>query len=248
MTNHGARILRLSFVFTAFTLLLMIPGGCAPPEPEEPLTIVPDVSDRLAQFALTAVDADLSTMSNSERQALDKLIEAGRHMDRAFLLQAWPENPAFRERLAAQEGDWVRPALAYFDVMYGPWDRVSHRKPFVGDHPHPPGAGFYPEDLDREVLYLSGDLPLATPQEISAFVQQAQARDADYVVGLCSAESLDVFRETDSERAVGISVAYLVIQEFPDHESVEHWVEEIRARRDELHTLGELSVVSVSAI
>jgi hypothetical protein len=35
----------------------------------------------------------------------------------------------------------------------------------------------------------------------------------------------------------------VVIHEFPDHESVEHWVEEIRARRDELHTLGELSVV-----
>ena len=33
-----------------------------------------------------------------------------------------------------------------------------------------------PADLDREILYLSGDLPLATPQEISAFVQAAQAR------------------------------------------------------------------------
>ena len=40
----------------------------------------------------------------------------------------------------------------------------------------------------------------------------------------------------------------VVIHEFPDHESVEHLVEEIRARRDELHTLGELSVVSVAAI
>jgi uncharacterized protein (DUF1330 family) len=40
----------------------------------------------------------------------------------------------------------------------------------------------------------------------------------------------------------------VVIHEFPDQESVEHWVEEIRARRDELHTLGELSVVSVPAI
>ena len=40
----------------------------------------------------------------------------------------------------------------------------------------------------------------------------------------------------------------VVIHEFPDHESVEHWVKEIRARRDELHTLGELSVVSVPAI
>jgi uncharacterized protein (DUF1330 family) len=40
----------------------------------------------------------------------------------------------------------------------------------------------------------------------------------------------------------------VVIHEFPDDKSVEHWVQEIRARRDELHTLGELSVVSVPAI
>ena len=39
----------------------------------------------------------------------------------------------------------------------------------------------------------------------------------------------------------------VVIHEFPDHESVKHWVEEIRTRRGELHTLGELSVVSVPA-
>jgi hypothetical protein len=40
----------------------------------------------------------------------------------------------------------------------------------------------------------------------------------------------------------------VVIHEFPDHESVEQWVEEIRARRNELYTLGDLSVVSVPAI
>ena len=39
----------------------------------------------------------------------------------------------------------------------------------------------------------------------------------------------------------------VVIHEFPDHESVKHWVGEIRTRRGELHTLGELSVVSVPA-
>jgi hypothetical protein len=71
-------------------------------------------------------------------------------MDRAFLLQAWPENPAFRERLALEEGATAKAALAYFDIMYGPWDRLAHRETFVGDHTHPSGAGFYPEDLTKE--------------------------------------------------------------------------------------------------
>ncbi len=148
MTNNRIRALGL-----LLTVLLMVSGACAPPpEPEKAMTIIPDVSDRLAQFALTAVDTDLSRLSETERQVLDKLIEAGKHLDRAFLLQAWPENPAFRERLAAREGDLVQAALSYFDVMYGPWDRLSHRETFVGDHPHPPGAGFYPEDLTRDEL------------------------------------------------------------------------------------------------
>jgi CTP:molybdopterin cytidylyltransferase MocA len=57
-----------------------------------------------------------------------------------------------------------------------------------------------PADRDREILYLSGDLPLATPQEISAFVQASQARvvagAVDYALGLCPADALEVFKPT----------------------------------------------------
>jgi hypothetical protein len=147
-----ALLTTLTFVTTAILFI-----SCAPPEAEMAgdtgdLTIVPDVAERLAQFAPTEVGADVATLSESERQVLDKLIEAAKNMDRAFLLQAWPENASFRERLSQQEGDHVESALAYFDVMYGPWDRLAHREPFVGSHPHPPGAGFYPEDLTKEEL------------------------------------------------------------------------------------------------
>jgi hypothetical protein len=62
-----------------------------------------------------------------------------------------------------------------------------------------PGAG--PEgrdplaepDLDTWVLYLSGDLPFATPQEISAFVRRGLALDCDYATGLVTEESLQEF-------------------------------------------------------
>lgn len=68
-----------------------------------------------------------------------------------------------------------------------------------------------PADLDREILYLSGDLPLATPQEISAFVKAAQARvvagEADYVLGLCPADALEPFR-AKAQGEPGIEVAY----------------------------------------
>ena len=61
-----------------------------------------------------------------------------------------------------------------------------------------PGAGSDgrdPEekDLDLPVLYLSGDLPFATPQEISVFVRRALDTRAGYVLGLVPRESLEGF-------------------------------------------------------
>ena len=40
--------------------------------------------------------------------------------------------------------------LEYFDVMRGPWDRQDHHNPFAVNLEKPEGAGYYPEDLDRE--------------------------------------------------------------------------------------------------
>jgi hypothetical protein len=61
-----------------------------------------------------------------------------------------------------------------------------------------PGAGAEgrdpePGDLDTEVLYVSGDLPFATPQEISQFVQRGWALGCDYAAGLVTEESMRGF-------------------------------------------------------
>ena len=157
MSNKLFRVLLTHFTLVTAGFLLVWTSSCAPPETGAPgetdqLAIAPDAAERLAQFAPTEVSADLPSLSESERQVLDKLIEAAKHMDRAFLLQAWPDNPKFRERLSGEQGDQVEAALRYFDVMYGPWDRLAHRETFVGNHPHPAGAGFYPEDLTKEEL------------------------------------------------------------------------------------------------
>jgi GTP:adenosylcobinamide-phosphate guanylyltransferase len=97
-----------------------------------------------------------------------------------------------------------------------------------------------PDDLDRAVLVLSGDLPLATPQEISAFVQQAQLRNVDYVLGLCSAESLDVFQSTGAEEAVGISVAYFNTLDGRFRQSNLHYARPGRiGRRDRIQEMYE---------
>lgn len=98
------------------------------------------------------------------------------------------------------------------DLISNAWE--TYRRVLADDERAGRDPG--PEDLDREILYLSGDLPLATPQEISAFVRAAQARvevgAADYVIGLCPADALEVFKP-QTPGGVGIEVAYFNLRD-----------------------------------
>jgi GTP:adenosylcobinamide-phosphate guanylyltransferase len=61
-------------------------------------------------------------------------------------------------------------------------------------------------ELDQRVLYLSADLPFATPQEISAFIQRTIAAGCDYGLGLVTEDSLVPFYPDRGKP--GIELAY----------------------------------------
>lgn len=108
--------------------------------------------DKVNQFAVATLTADVSHLPKEERAALDKLIAAARWMDPIFDRQAYAGNPELRAALAADETQEGRSKLAYFDIMRGPWDRQAHFEPFAIDKPRPDGAGFYPEDMSAEEI------------------------------------------------------------------------------------------------
>jgi hypothetical protein len=58
------------------------------------------------------------------------------------------------------------------DLHFGVWDRFAENRPFYGDRPLPPGAGFYPVDLTR------GELDAYLP----AHPEQRQALLSPYTV------------------------------------------------------------------
>ena len=75
-----------------------------------------------------------------------------------------------------------------------------------------PGAGSSGRDPEAAeerdlVLYLSADLPFATPQEISQFIQRSDALDCDYACGLVTEESMETFYPT-APGEPGIRMAY----------------------------------------
>jgi molybdopterin-guanine dinucleotide biosynthesis protein A len=75
----------------------------------------------------------------------------------------------------------------------------------------PEGRDPGPEDAERAVLYLSADLPFATPQEISVFVRRALERDCDYAMGLVTEASMEDFYPSGGEP--GIRMAYFNTRE-----------------------------------
>jgi hypothetical protein len=115
-------------------------------------SIVPDIEKRLAQFAPVRMDADLSSLTEQDRQVLSKLAEASRYLDEIYLRQTWAGNPALKQEMAAWQGAQAEAARGYFAINVGPWDRIDERKPFIGDTVRPKGAGFYPEDMTKEEM------------------------------------------------------------------------------------------------
>src|SRR5215468_9080237 len=104
----------------------------APKKSREELRIVPDIQKRIAQFAPTPFAADLSPLGADDRKVLAKLVEAAKLMNEIFLRQAWTGNPAMREELKTLAGPNGAAAREYFDINFGPWDRLAERQPFVG--------------------------------------------------------------------------------------------------------------------
>ncbi|HPD60974.1 MAG TPA: NTP transferase domain-containing protein [Thermodesulfobacteriota bacterium] len=59
---------------------------------------------------------------------------------------------------------------------------------------------------EKAMLYLPGDTPLITPQEIDEFLEQCDLNSIDYSLGMSTEEGLMPFYPTENER--GIKMAY----------------------------------------
>jgi hypothetical protein len=132
------------------------PPPSPPAAPTAPTTAgaldVKALRAKVSQFVPAVVTADIATLPPSEKRALDAIIASARLLDPVFDRQAWTGNPALRSQLAQDASERGKLVLAYFDLMRGPWDRQDGFKPFAVDRPHPPGAGFYPEDLTADAF------------------------------------------------------------------------------------------------
>jgi len=151
--------MRISKLF--FLLALALLTACqqaespAPAAPESAAADDPAVEPRAAEpaaapsrfdiYATVRLTADLSHLSDGQRQMIGLLIEASEIMDDLFWRQA------YGDREALLEGIEDPAARRFAEINYGPWDRLAADAPFIeGFGPKPPGAKFYPADLTKE--------------------------------------------------------------------------------------------------
>ena len=110
-----------------------------------------EMQARLEQFAPVTLGFDESLLDADQRRVVKELVQASRHLDDIFRLQAWRGNVDAEALLPSGDDPESAATRDYYDIMYGPWDRLTGEEPFldgVGHKPH--GAGFYPEDMTRE--------------------------------------------------------------------------------------------------
>ena len=76
----------------------------------------------------------------------------------------------------------------------------------------PEGRTATPDEHEFAVLFLSSDLPFATPQEISQFLRKSLDLEVDYAMGLVTEESMEPFYPTEPG-GTGIQMAYFNLRE-----------------------------------
>ncbi len=133
-----------------------------------------------ARFAPTPLRVDTSRLSAADRQALVKLIEAGRILDHVFLMQYWSGDSDLYARLQKDATPLGKSRLQYFWINKGPWSVLDAFKAFLPGVPaeKPKGANFYPEDMtSAEFETWVASLPKEEQEQAKSFFTVIRWKD-----------------------------------------------------------------------
>ncbi|MDX2427927.1 MAG: Zn-dependent hydrolase, partial [Xanthomonadales bacterium] len=120
------------------------PVETAPAETAVTALVETETPSRFDIYAEVGLTADLSQLSDNQRQMIGLLIDAAKITDDIFWQQVWGDKD---ELLDSIDDDKMRRFALY---NYGPWDRLAADQPFIESYgPRPPGARFYPEDMTK---------------------------------------------------------------------------------------------------
>lgn len=125
-----------------------------------------DLARQYNKFAEVKMTPDTSFLSDGDRGAVNKLIDASKILSEIYLLQLNTRNPEIRAEIAASDRPDKELLLKMFDLHFGVCDGLEDGHVFYGGTPCPKGAGFYPADMTKQEFE---DHILANPEDEEAF-------------------------------------------------------------------------------
>ena len=138
----------------ALALVALLPLACtgeAEPDAGAVSSDGGEMQARLEQFAPVTLGFDESLLDADQRRVVKELVQASRHLDAIFRLQAWSGNADAEALLPTGDDAESAATREYYRIMYGPWDRLTGEEAFIEGAGHKPhGAGFYPDDMTRD--------------------------------------------------------------------------------------------------
>ncbi len=141
------KFLRFATLFVAVVALVSCGGKKQQDEKTDdaPKKELSEMEKKVATYAEVTLTADLSHLSDRDKQMIVKLIAVADIMDELFWLDAIGDKNEFMAGISDEA------TRKFAEINYGPWDRLDGNKPFVeGYGEKPAGANYYPQDITDE--------------------------------------------------------------------------------------------------
>lgn len=124
--------------------LAVVCSSCKSKKNQENPETKSEMQLKVEEFANFDLTADLSELTENEKQLVDIFIQIADIMDDLF----WKQTFGDKSILDTIQDPWVRDFVA---INYGPWERLNCNKSFVSGYGEKPaGCQYYPEDMTME--------------------------------------------------------------------------------------------------
>ncbi len=152
---------------TELLLAALVVAGCAG-SPTRPAPASAEVRAPTENpYASVALTADLSELSDNQKEMLRLLLRAADLMDEVFWKEAYGDRDELLESVADEN------TRRFAEINYGPWDRLQDNASFLSGYGEKPkGARFYPDDMTAEEF----------EQHLAAHPENAEAFRSLYTV------------------------------------------------------------------
>ncbi|MDR0603278.1 MAG: Zn-dependent hydrolase, partial [Bacteroidales bacterium] len=132
------------FIETLIVTVVAILGVACSGNKEKTEQKKSDMQQKVEEFAEVELTADLSNLTEKERQMIAVFIDIADIMNDLFWKQAFGDKSV----LDTISDKWTK---KFAMINYGPWERLNDLKPFVSGYGEKPlGAQFYPPDMTKE--------------------------------------------------------------------------------------------------